>query len=334
MTDQVDTSLARAKLYAAIAEQAGFQQQPFVLRPSNIGQCPLRLKFESEASAAGLQNSERGPRMIWSAYQGEVTEELTRLLLRSAGAEIIEPPEGSDVWMADVEPDPETGFKPHIDGLIRWPEIGIEQWSILEVKNLRVYAHLDLLFDRLYAERTYWFQAVSYLRIARLAMEQYARHSLEWNDLHEAGVVPQGIFFVSVAKDPATTNMMANQQTSVAQYETKVPAKGYKPEQIAMMAKKQIKRERLEANDNDPSFYFEYVDRNDPSVLETWDDIINIKRQVELSPRPEPLHNIAVSDDDLPTECRWYCGFLEQHRMMGFTPIDSDLTTNEEDVVA
>lgn len=327
MGTPLNLSLARAKLYGAITEQAGSQRQPFALRPSNIGQCPLRLWFAQEDAKQGLDFEERLPRNVWSAFQGSVNEELMRALLRAAGAEIIEPPEESDVWMENIEPDPETGFKPHLDGLIRWPEIGLTEWAVLECKNMRVFGHLALLWDGLFADRTYWYQAVSYLRLAPLAIQHYAEFEHQypgpdagaWIQMYEERVVPAGIFFMSTAKDPATSNLQIQQQLKAPMYETEPPKKGWNDKQLAQMHIRQAKRERYEEAGSDPAFYFEYVERNDLSVLETWDDIINVKRQVELSPRPEPLYNIAVADDDLPTECRWYCQYLERHRMMGFT---------------
>lgn len=325
----VDLSLARAKLYAAIGEQAGFHQQPFTLRPSNIGQCPLRLQFEHEDSLAGKSGGQvREPRHVWSAYQGEVAEELIALLLGAAGAEIVQPPHDSDEWMEGVPPDPETGFRPHIDSLIRWPEVGLSDWAILELKDLRTMAHLDLLFHGLYQERVYWYQIVSYLRIAELAMRQYAAWEEDhnapgpWTALTKERVTPQGIFFVSTAKDPATANMMAQQQLATPGYETDPPKNGHTQKQLSMMALREAKRQRFEANDSDAAFYLQYVRRDDPSVVETWDDIVNTKRQVELSPRAEPLHNIAVPEAELADECRWYCPYLERHRNMGLTLLD------------
>jgi len=324
----VDTTLARAKLYAAIVEQSETTQQPFALRPSNIGQCPLRLQYTMQDAQQGVWAEARNPRHIWSMFQGKVLEELMTLLLQAAGAEVVVPPHDSDQWDEQVPPDPDTGFRPHLDALIRWPTVGLNDWAVLEVKDLRVMAHLDLLFNRLYYDRTYWLQCVSYLRTAPLAIANYARAEMEagiegpWAELHSQGVVPSGIFFVSSAKDPATANMMAQQKITVPGYETKVPKKGWTEQQLAMMALRKVWRERWDENEGDPAFYFEYIERADASVSEAWDDIINIRRKVEQTDRAEPLYDVMVPDDQLETECRWYCPYLERHRNAGLTLLE------------
>ena len=326
----VDVKLVQDKLYAAISSAREVQQQPFTLRPSNIGYCPLRLRFDMEAADSGV-GQPRDPKMDWRAFQGVLNEDLFRVLLEMAGAHVVAPPRDSDYWHPQVPADPETGFKPHLDALISWPEVGLEGWHVLELKNLRATEHNDFFANGLYPNRSRWFQAVSYLMLSRLAIKNYSMVELDrfepgpWTRLHRDEVEAEGIFFFSVAKDPATATMLMGQRTKTPQYELNPPAKGLKPEQLAMIEFRKALRMRMEQFDQNVDFYFEHVEREDPSVQDVWRDIVAIKDQVLHSPRPEPLYDITVPDDQLSAECQWYCPWLEKHREMGLTLVSPTL---------
>lgn len=326
----LEVKLVQDKLYAAISSAREVQQQPFTLRPSNIGYCPLRLRFDMEAAAEGMAPP-RDPKMDWRAFQGALNEDLFRVLLEMAGAVVIAPPRDSDYWHPRAPVDPETGFAPHLDAMISWPEVGLEGWHVLELKNLRATEHNEFFAEGLYPNRGRWFQAVSYLMLSQLAVQNYSMIELDrfepgpWTELYQSEAEAEGILFLSIAKDPASATMLMGNKTKIPQYESKPPAKGYSQQQLAMMEYRKALRVRLEEFDNNLDFYIEHIPRNDPSVVEAWQDIRAVREQVLHSPRPEPLYNIAVSDDDLPAECRWYCPWLEKHRMLGLQPVPSDV---------
>lgn len=318
-----------SRVYTAI-EQLSEQGSGVALRPSNIGNCPLRLKW----SLQDQMKEERDPRRQWMTLQGTIAEEAIARILEIAGAEIMHPPSGQDVWHPDVEPDADTGFKPHFDRLIRWPEVGLTEWNLLELKDLRVTAQINLWLEGLYAEDTYWHQAVTYLMQSTKAIENYARvednqsdsgSPTPWGDLHRSGVVPVGLVFFSAAKDPSTTKMMLGQRIKPAQYENN-PAK-MKPEQLERKQWKEQVRARLEEYGGTIDFNIEVIDRDDPAVIDTYEDIKIRVREIQGAVKFDgyiaPSHDISVPEDEMDDECKWYCPYLQRHMMLGFQVVEA-----------
>jgi len=315
MSLEVDWAGIRTRIRTVILS-LNQQADGVVYRPSNAGQCALRLQWAIQ----GQQAEARDPRRAWAALQGTISEELFGNILELAGADILHPPESDQERESHIEPDQEAGFRPHIDRLFRWPEVNINNWTVLELKNLRTMAQIDLFLEGVYADNQYWAQAVSYLMQARRSIQIYAEAAPDsrWADLAREEVVPQQLIFFSIAKDPSTAMMMLNQRIKQTQKELNTPEK-MKPEDLTRAEWKAQVRERLQEVGGDIDFHLEIIDRSDPAVADTWQEIVAKRRRIDQAIAEDtvvsPLYDIAgLVDDDLPEECRWYCPFLEQHQ--------------------
>lgn len=319
----MDTKLVIAKLYSAISELSDHRRDAFTVRPSNVGQCPLRLQWDKEQAAAGGTADPREGWQDWTALQGTISEELMGELLEAAGAQILTPPTDLTQWSDNVPPDPATGFKPHLDRLIRWPEVGLDEWAVLELKNLRTMAHIELFLEGLYYEHVYWYQGVSYLHLAGLAIKNYGQSDPfgTWGVLAQQGYRPTSLVFFSTAKDPSTTRMLLNQRLKPTQKELNNPHK-MTPEDEAKAKWKAGIRDRLEQEFGGRiDFYMEQHSLNDPAVQETWLDIQNVVRRVNAPAFAPPLHDITLREDERDVECRFYCPWVQRHQ---------DLVLNEQ----
>lgn len=315
----MDEKLVIGKLYSAISELSARGGDSFMVRPSNVGSCPLMLQWNREQAAAGVAPEPREGWRDWAALQGNVSEELMSSLLEAAGAEILSPPSDIEDWEESVPPDPDTGFKPHIDRLIRWPEVGLPSWTVLELKNLRAMGHIELFLSGLFYERQYWYQAVAYLKLASLAIQNYGAHSpdSEWGALARSGYKPGELVFFSSAKDPSTVRMMLAGRLKQTQKEIRTPER-MTEEEKARAAWKTLIREKLELTFGGRiDFYMEHHTDSDPSVDDTWLDTINVVNQTKLPSTMAPapaLHDPSLPEDQLDVECRAYCPWLDRHR--------------------
>jgi len=323
---ELDVRLATAKMYTAIEELGNRADSDIVLRPSSIGWCPARL-WEAYHNPEDLKE-ERAASRAWAPLQGTWNEPLMALILRGAGAEVIDPPENDDDNVLQ-EPSPITGFIPHVDRLIRWPEVGLTEWCWLELKDLRAMAQIDLLLHTLQHDRQYWWQVVSYLKDAPTIMANFGRMSGVWKTLHVLGVVPDTMVFFSVAKDPSSTRMLLSQRLREPQYERDYregnlgmyksgPKKGQMKEltqeQHEMIANRVLWRERLEQNAEQSDFYMEVLPADDPIVEATWSSILETIELVKDEERAPVIHDPTLPEDQLHIECAVYCPLLEQCR--------------------
>ena len=279
---------------------------------------------EEQAKTGGLREQE--PARSWPPLQGQYNEGLMRLLLRQAGAGVIDPPDHlSDEFAPFDQPHKLFGRAPRIDGLIRWPEMGVDEWCVLELKFLRTYAHLPIALEGLFSERTYWFQSVAYANTANQAIAN-ARAWAEAEDEWSTGIVGlqnceewrrlgdvdvSKIFFMSTAKDPSTTRMLFRNQIGYAKYEDH-PEKMTAANRTSL-ATKQAKRDRYVEIGGSTDFYFELLDRNDVDAIDTWAQIQAVPEVLAQPGRPEPAHDSMVPDDQLDDECH-YCDQIKECR--------------------
>jgi hypothetical protein len=315
----INHKLAVAKLYAAARELgARGDENTGVLRPSMSGRCPYQLW---QLHRDPTLDNERPARMSWMTLQGTFNEHLMIALMTQAGAEVVSPPDGSDETsdIAESFRDPVTGFLPHFDGLVRWPSVGVNDWSVLEFKYLRALGHLQLAMEGLYSDRDYWYQACSYVHLAPLAINYYAaieadrdwepRQQTPWNDLFRAGVEPRSILFVSVAKDPSSANMLFNGQVKSTIKERGESDKPMTPEEERRAAIKQIKRDKREELGGELDFYMEYVEadnvRDAEAIAETIGDIQSLKAMLEADEPPEPIYTPMVAEDEMEMACKF-----------------------------
>lgn len=312
-------ALAIDRLYKAAAELGYKPGGGVVLRPSNAGYCPARLWWTIRQPDLDV----RDPKREWAPLQGTYNEALMKLLLRVAGAEVIDPPHLAD----DIKPhpefqDPETGMTPHTDGLLRWPEVlGHSEWVFLELKFQRAQAQIGLFDAGLYNDRTYWYQGVSYLSLGQLVMDLYAELEAEeswgdpgpWQILQDQGVLPRELVFFSTAKDGSTARMLWGGRTKQTIKELTTPEK-MKPEDILRAENKVRMRQRLEDLGGSLDFYLEVVHKDEPEVQQTWEDIRQLPVLMRGDGPPEPLHDSTLAEDDLDVECAAYCPVLFECR--------------------
>lgn len=324
---ELDVRLATAKMFTAIEELGNRADSDIVLRPSTVGWCPSRL-WEAFHNPEDLKE-ERAASRAWAPLQGTWNEPLMALILRAAGAEVIDPPEHDDDNTLQ-QPSPVTGFVPHVDRLIRWPEVGLIEWCWLELKYLRAMAQIDLLLHTLQHDRQYWWQVVSYLKDASTIMRNFGQMSEVWRTLHVLGIVPTNMVFLSIAKDPSSTRMLLSQRLREPQYERdyregnlgtyktgkkKGQAKELTQEQHEMIANRALWRERRDQNAEQSDFYFELLPSDDPIVEATWTRILETIEQVKNpDERPAVIHDPTLPEDKLHIECAVYCPLLEQCR--------------------
>lgn len=313
-------------LYSAIGGIQNRADAANVLRPSRFGHCPMRLwKLNLEGVT-----SDPDPRRRWPALQGSYNESLIRMLLREAGAFVIAPPADDDdlSWQ---EPDPQVGIYPHVDGLIRWPQVGLDNWKFLELKYLRAQAHIDISMNGLLNDGEYGPQSVGYLGTAATLMRNYANapHADQaWRDLHAMGIVPSGSLFMSTAKDPSTVRMLFSGMTRQAKYELEenrvlkgrtlkdgtVKGGGIKPlteQQEAQIARRAVMRERFLANAEQLDFYFEELVFDTPEAQAIWQRILQLPQLVLGDEPPPPAHNVLLPEEEQHYECAYYCEVKE-----------------------
>lgn len=316
---QID--LAVASLYAAVGSVGNRRDAAQVLRPSRMGQCPLRL-WKANQDGASVDPD---PRRQWPALQGSYNEALIRGLLRLAGASVIDPPPGDDdtSWQ---DPDPILGVRPHVDGLIRWPAVGILNWAFLELKYLRATAHLSIAMNGLLSDRDYSWQTVTYLGTARQLMENYANAPQAdplWGDLLALNIVPKRSLFLSTAKDPSMTRMMFSQQTRPAKYETEEgrTLKGRKTKngyvgggvrdltehELTQIARRRDYLERYSQIGEQLDWYLEEIHFDAPDIQEIWRQVVLIPGMVQAPEPPLPIHDVMLPEEDLHIECAAYC---------------------------
>jgi hypothetical protein len=191
-------------------------------------------------------------------------------------------------------------MQPHVDGAIRWPEVGINEWAFLEFKNLRTMAAVDLVLEGLQPDRMYWFQAVAYLMLGRIAID-----NMGWDI-----PTPNQMVFWMAAKDPSTTNMMVRQRVKPTKKETDHPEK-MKDEEITRARLKAGWRERLVNLGSDyGSFYVELIHKDDPDVQATWEEIKALVPMLAADTPPHPeVHNPLLPENELNVECAAYCDY-------------------------
>lgn len=312
--------------YAAIGGIQNRADASTVLRPSRLGHCPARLwKLNIEGVT-----SDPDPRRRWPALQGSYNESLIRMLLREAGAQVIDPPADDDdlSWQ---EPDPTLGVYPHVDGLIRWPQAGLVNWKFLELKYLRAQAHIDISMNGVLEDSEYGPQSVGYLGTAATLMRNYANApeaDPTWADLHALGVVPSGSLFMSTAKDPSTVRMLFSGMTRQAKYELEenrilkgrtlkngtVKGGGVKPlteQQEAQIVRRARMRERFMANAEQLDFYFEELAFDSPGVQAIWHRILQLPTLVYGAEPPPPAHDVLLAEEEQHYECAFYCEVKE-----------------------
>lgn len=292
----MDTRLATQKLLTAVAQLQTGMESDDVLRPSTIGQCGGRLW----ARANGIQpETEREIKYSWHAFQGDLFESAIRQLLRLAGAEVldpVEPHEREDRGLGPEERDPLTGFLPHGDGAILWPEAGIETWSLLECKYLRSMAMRGIILDGVQqAERMYLFQSVAYLKLAWLIAKNNG-----WDI-----PIPSQSVILAGSKDPSSVAMFLRQAVAQARYEEKPPEKLTERE-AAQIERKKVWRPRLEGLYEPDVFYWETLSLADPVVQQTWELITGMPRAMKED-EPMFLHNPLLGDNEIDVECAAYC---------------------------
>ena len=295
----VNQALATRKLLSAVASLSTGMESGAVLRPSTVGQCPGRLW----AQAHGVAEPEaREEKYSWHAMQGDVFEGLVRDLLRMAGATVLDPVEPghrASMGLGEEKKDPLTGFVPHGDGAILWPDVGIERWSLVEMKNLRAMAARAMILDGIQAtERMYWFQSVTYLKLAWLIVENNG-----WRI-----PTPSESVLILGPKDPSTVAMFLRQAIAQTKYEEKPEEKKseYEREQTA---KKRKWRGRLEELEDPDTFYWETLSLHDPAVQQTWGEITKVPGLVKAD-EPTFIHDPMLEEGKLDSECQWYCPVL------------------------
>lgn len=313
-----DHSRVRQKLFAASALLSKRADSGVVLRPSSCGYCPTRLWKDKQDRDAGLPKPPDEPMRTWPALQGQYNESLIVLLLQVAGAEVLLAP--SEKELAEIpggeRPDDVFGVPPHIDGAIRWPEEGIEDWAVLEFKDLRSNAAIPIALDGLYgADRGYWFQLAAYGKQNHFALKNYARVSQAWAEVswtHWQGL--SSTLFVSCAKDPSTTKMLLAQRLAVPQYELSFRETGLnpqgkplKPEQLLMIDTRVQNRARIEELGGGIEFYLELIPHDDEAMVETWREIQNLPALVNGAEPPTPIHDVSLPEGERDPECAFYC---------------------------
>lgn len=321
----VDLQLAKQKLAAAISSVPSGMESDVVLRPSTCGYCPTRLWFQERDRAAGLEREPREGRFDWYTLQGTVTEHVLRNMLEVAGARIKHPKE-TEVWGTH----PETRFAPHVDGALRWLDVGITEWSFLEFKALRANDAIDIILGGLRANRPYWYQAVSYLMLPDLAAANTGMEP-EWD--FRPDQIKQLLFILS-PKDPSTTRMLlagrvkptsgpvGTRKPSEDDEPPKRKPRTKTPEQVAKAeqrmqewkqreAQKERWRERI-TEIGGLEFYMELVHADDPDVQETWAEIQKLPALVFSEEPPQPIHDSTLAPGDLDKECEFYCDYLTE----------------------
>jgi len=308
---QLNHTLAVQKFMGAAALIGERRDGGTVLRPSSCGNCPARLWYAQRDAELGIRRPPGDPVRAWRALQGNYNEALIIHLLQMAGAQVLHGPSEDELkWIP--EQVGYLGSPPHIDAAIYWPEVGITEWCILELKDPRVNAHLKHLLVGLWSDRTYAFQAVDYLMESAIALENYSTVSAEWYELWEQ--YPEGLpglVFCSTAKDPSTAAMMLGAQIKPAKYEEN-PSK-MKPEQHLRAAEKAAKRLRFEELGQVVDVYLELIEKTEPDVQDAWSQIQALPTMLML-PEPQRLHDPTLPDEEQEDECRWYCDVAERCR--------------------
>ncbi|KKM89948.1 hypothetical protein LCGC14_1243470, partial [marine sediment metagenome] len=211
----VDLLLAKQKLLTAINSMSNEMISDEVLRPSASGNCPLRLWLDRR----NPQVEERELKYGWYTFQGKLAEAALLPLLEAAGARILYPPDDKE----RKEIDEQHGLigTPHVDGAIKWQEIGLGDWAFLEFKYLRAMASIEIILNGLESSRDYWYQTVSYLMQAEIAVQNSG-----W------GIEPpkQMLFFLA-PKDASTVQMLIGGRTKQTKKELETPEK-MKPEEL------------------------------------------------------------------------------------------------------
>lgn len=303
----VDTILIGQKMLTAIASLPNPMTSDEPWRPSSCGNCPRRLWYMRRDVKAGIDFDAREPKFAWMAMQGNLAEAFLREMLKVAGADVWDPPDESVEAKPDIfgnvrgkARDPDTDFLPHVDGAILWPEVGITERTILELKYLRAMAFNDLVFNGFWGSRDYSHQGTAYLKTAGTLAKNYG-----WD------VQLDTLFFFAWAKDPSTASMFQRQKIKRAKYED-APKND---EDVKKSAAKDVVRQRLEGMFEPGVMYSEFIHVSDDDVGYAWEDIkLTYKALQDREHVPEPLHNPTLPEGDLDVECAFYCHALEECR--------------------
>ena len=289
----VDLPLAKTKLLTAIASTSTGMESDDILRPSTCGNCPRRQWLDAHSQK---EKEVRELKYSWYAFQGTLTEAALRPFLRMAGAEVLDPPTAEERERPNA-PNfrSELDMLPHVDGAIRWEEVGIDEWALLEFKALRATASIDIILNGVQYARDNWYQAVAYLMQAKEAV-QNAGWAID---------IPRQLMFFLAPKDASTVQMLIGGRTKTTIKEREHPEK-MKPEEIERAQKKAHWRGRLEEI-GDLVFYMEMIRADDPRVLETWEEIKELPGMLRQDEAPPPLHDPLLEPDELDVECAAYC---------------------------
>lgn len=296
-----DPAMFQSKILQAVGSLEDLMASEDILRPSASGYCPERLWLLTYLAKKGQRIvSENMPDRQWSAMQGNIMEVALRNVLRLAGAQVLDPP---DVWESGMEP--ETLMSPHCDGALLWPEVGINEWVIIESKHLRTTESQKLITGTLMEHRTYLYQAVSYLMSAETLVE-----NAKWDI-----PTPKKLLFILMPKDPSVLKMFLGTALKLNKGEqayvddAQLTARQQKEVDPARVEWKQTTAERLASFEGVYPFYSEMLSVEDEIVPQAWEEIVKLSSALNLPWSPGPLHDPFSTD--LDPECAWYCEVVD-----------------------